>query len=131
MAKWQVNRQCAECPWRKDVPTGVFPPERFDALRSSVEQGFGRMFACHKSPEENKKACVGYVMNQVSGEGAGPQNFNLRLALSTGKIEPEKMTLTGPQYESYEEMVEVNRGESDAQSQCEGSRGACPIREDS
>lgn len=113
MSKWQMNKQCAECPWRKDVPTGVFPPERFEHLRKSIEQGFGAMFACHKSPEEDKKACVGYVMNQVREEGDGPQNFHLRLAISRGRINPEQMTLTGPQYESYDEMVEANKGEED------------------
>lgn len=109
MSKWQINRQCSECPWRKDVPTGAFSAERFEVLRSSVEEGFGRMFACHKSPESDKRACVGYVLNQVNT--TGPENFNLRIALARGKIEPEKMTLTGPQYESYDEMAEANRGE--------------------
>lgn len=104
---WQVNKQCDECPWRKDVPTGKFSEERFRDLRSSVEQGFGKMFACHKSPEEDPRACVGYVMNQVGD--SNPQNFNLRLALARGKIEPEKMTLTGPQYATYDEMADANK----------------------
>lgn len=105
--RWQVTKQCAECPWRKDVPTGKFSQERFEALKASTEQGFAPMFACHKSSEEDKLACVGYVLNQVK-EG-NPQNFNLRIALSRGHINPEKMTLVGPQYETYEEMLEANR----------------------
>jgi len=106
---WQLHRQCEECPWRRDVAPGKFPLERFEALRPSVEQGFGTMFACHKSPECNKRACVGYVVNQVFGPGRGPENFNLRHALSMGRIDPEKMTITGPQYLTYDEMVEANR----------------------
>jgi hypothetical protein len=109
MVKWQVNKQCNECPWRKDVQPGKFPLSRFEELRPCVEQGFGRMFACHRSPECNKRACVGYVVNQVYGPGNGPENFHLRHALAMRKIDPEKMTITGPQYLTYDEMVEANR----------------------
>jgi len=109
MSGWQMNKQCEDCPWRKDAPLGHFPIARYEALRPSVEQGFGTMFACHKSPECNKRACVGYVVNQVFGPGNGPENFNLRHALSMGKIDPEKMTIIGAQYRTYDEMVEANR----------------------
>lgn len=105
-----MRKQCDECPWRRDVPTGRFSEQRFRDLRKTVEEGFETMFACHKTPECNKMACVGYVVNQVfSPLSDGPQNFNLRMALSTGKIDPEKMTLVGPQYLSYDEMEEANR----------------------
>jgi hypothetical protein len=105
---WQVDKQCDECPWRRDVPPGAFPLHRFEALRGSVEQGFGTLFACHKSKEENKKACVGYVLNQVNSV-RGPENFNLRKLLSDGRIDPDRMTLVGLQYDNYDEMVEANR----------------------
>jgi uncharacterized protein DUF6283 len=101
-----MNRQCDECPWRTDVPVGRFPPERYEALSSSVEQGFGnKMFACHKSPEDNMLACVGYVMNQLE---VNIPNFELRMALADGKIDPDKMQLVGPQYETFEQMAEAN-----------------------
>ena len=108
MSNWQMNKQCDECPWRSDVAPGQFTVTRFEALRGCVEQGFARMFACHKSPEEDKRACVGYVMNALRPDGPGPQNFNLRHALGR-YIEPEKMTLVGPQYETYDDMVEATR----------------------
>ena len=129
-----MNKQCAECPWRRDVAPGQFSVQRFEDLRPCVEQGFGRLFACHKSPEEDKRACVGYVLNQLREDGRGPQNFNLRKLLSSGRIEPEKMTLVGPQYENYDEMVEANRlaeekksaessrqGEGSATARCDAS----------
>jgi hypothetical protein len=107
LTTWQMHKQCAECPWRRDVAPGQFPPARYEALRGSVEQGWGRLFACHKTPEEDKRACVGYVLNQISTVG-GPQNFNLRRLLSSKRIVPEQMTLVGPQYDNYDEMAEAN-----------------------
>jgi hypothetical protein len=109
LTSWQMHKQCENCPWRRDAPPGEFTLERFEALRCSVEQGFGRLFACHKTPEEDKRACVGYVMNQLREGGRGPQNFNLRKLLSSGLIDPDQMTLVGPQYDNYDEMVEANR----------------------
>lgn len=91
------------------MPVGKFPLERYEKLRASVQQGFGAMFACHRTPECDKRACVGYVVNQVYGPGRGPQNLNLRMALARGNIDPEKMTITGPQFLDYEDMVEANR----------------------
>lgn len=108
MSSWQVNKQCKDCPWRKDVPTGKFSPERFRKLRGSVEQGFAPMFACHNSTEENKKACVGYVVNQAFVSENGPENFNLRLMLGRKEIDPERMTVVGPQFLSYDEMSRAN-----------------------
>lgn len=109
MTSWQMHKQCDECPWRKDVPTGRFSEERFRALRHSCQPGFAGMFACHKTPECNPMACVGYVINQVYGPGQRAENINLRLALRTKKIDPERMTIVGPQYLSYAEMEEANR----------------------
>lgn len=108
MKSWQMTVQCSECPWRKDVPPGRFTVARFEDLRGCIEQGFGRMFACHKTSEEDKKACVGYVLNALRPEGEGPQNFNLRHALGR-YIDPEQMKLVGPQYETYDDMVEATR----------------------
>jgi hypothetical protein len=110
MTSWQMHKQCDECPWRRDVPVHRFTEKRFRDLRKTVEQGFAPMFACHKTPECNQMACVGYVVNQVfSPLSNGPQNFNLRLAISRQRIDPEKMTIVGPQYLSYDEMEKANR----------------------
>lgn len=131
MSGWQVNKQCKDCPWRKDVPVGKFSHARFKALRGSVEQGFSPMFACHASQESDKKACVGYVINQVYATENGPENFHLRMALARQKIDPERMMLTGPQYLSYDEMVEANypKGDDDGNDEFgESEEAGCYTR---
>jgi len=99
---FKQTRTCDECPWRKDVPPGRFPKERFIALRVSVKQGFFPLFACHKSPEEAPCACAGYLM--VEGEN----NFFVRLAVIEGRFDPKKLEVTAPLYESYREMALAN-----------------------
>jgi len=98
---------CAECPWRTDVPTGRFPPERFERLHRTVQQGFNPIFACHKTSEGHETACVGYLM--VEGE----RNFAVRFALIEKAYDPRKLKATGPLYESYREMAEANEAELD------------------
>lgn len=99
--------QCIECPWRREAPVGVFPLERFALLRPSVEQGFGKGFACHMSREGGEHACVGWLHNQLHVSPSGPQNFQLRLACSRGEVS-DRLVVDGPQYESFDEMVEAN-----------------------
>jgi Family of unknown function (DUF6283) len=95
---------CEECPWRKDVPVGRFPEERFISLRKTAEQGFNKpIFACHKTSEgKGTQACVGYLLV------AGHNNFAVRLASATGRFDHTQLKATGPLYESYEEMARAN-----------------------
>ena len=96
---------CAECPWLKDAPSGRFPPERFERLHRTVQQGFNPIFACHKTAEGHETACVGYLM--VEGE----RNFAVRVALIQKAYDPRQLKATGPLYESYREMAEANEAE--------------------
>jgi hypothetical protein len=95
---------CDECPWRKDVPPGRFPPERFERLRGTSEGAdwFKPIFACHKSPEGQEFACVGYLM--VCGWG----NLSVRMAASSGQFNPRTLVASAPLYETYEEMAIAN-----------------------
>ena len=43
-----AKNPCAECPWRRDVPPGKFPPERFIALAHTAYDLAGHVFACHQ-----------------------------------------------------------------------------------
>lgn len=99
---FRMRRTCDECPWRKDVPVGRFAPERFVQLRKTVEQGFGPLFACHKTHEGSDETCVGYLL--VDGEN----NFNVRFAASQGRLHFEELEAAGPLYESFEEMARAN-----------------------
>lgn len=98
---------CAECPWLRDVEPGRFPQERFAELRQSVEQGFAPMFACHKAPENNPTACVGFLIQ------GGDNNFHVRLALIRGAYDPRSLRATGPLYDDFDEMAAANGEEQD------------------
>ena len=53
---------CAECPWRRDVPTGKFPPERYVALATTAYDMAGAVFACHMSKDGREFACAGFIL---------------------------------------------------------------------
>lgn len=95
---------CSECPWRKDVDPGQFPPERYECLRVTAEGGdcFKPMFACHKAPME-EFACVGYLMSET-----GWTNPIVRMAAGRGKFDPRKLHSDAPLYKTYEELMEVH-----------------------
>jgi hypothetical protein len=99
---YALTKTCAECPWRRDVAVGRFPPERYRALRKTCQQGFNKFFACHKSPEGDEFACVGYLM--VDGEN----NFRVRMALIKKLYDPETLEAAGPLYGSFAEMARAN-----------------------
>lgn len=99
-----LKRTCAECPWRKDVATGRFPPERFEALRATVGDGDASrpIFACHKSPVNEPQACVGYLLVE------GMANLNVRMLGSKAGAKPDALSAAGPLYASFEEMARAN-----------------------
>lgn len=101
--KFAVTKTCPECPWRKDVETGRFPPERFATLKRTCEQGFGNpVFACHKSRMDDERACAGFLLVE------GDNNFAVRLAVLRGDFDPRRVEATGPLFKSYEAMAEAN-----------------------
>lgn len=102
MKPFCARETCAECPWRKDVPVGRFPPERFVRLRNTTADGFAPIFACHKTVEGKDLACVGYLL--VGAE----DNLHVRLALRDGRFDPRELVATGPLFESYEAMASAN-----------------------
>lgn len=102
-APFMVRRTCPECPWRRDVPPGRFPPERFRALADTCKPGGLRpMFACHLSPEGAERACAGFVLV------AGPDANSVRLAAARGRFRPGEVSTDAPLFGSYREMAEAN-----------------------
>ena len=97
-----LTKTCNECPWRKDVPIGRFPPERYIALRRTSEQGMNPLFGCHKTVEGKDVVCVGYLMRD------GENNWAVRLAAAYGKFDPQALEAAGPLYDSFEEMARAN-----------------------
>lgn len=64
MTKFQcVSRPCASCPYRKDVPSGVWAKEEYDKLRRFDTQPPGQVpatgvFLCHTDRE---RLCRGWL----------------------------------------------------------------------
>lgn len=69
-----IKTTCTECPWRKDVAPGRFPPERFIALAPCAYDLARTVFACHKSPVGEEFACAGFLL-----QSAG-HNLSVRMA---------------------------------------------------
>jgi len=99
---FRLKKTCDECPWRKDVPVGRFPPERFVALRATVVQGLNALFACHKSVEGREGVCVGYLLR------CGENNWVVRLAASRKEFNPRELEAAGPLYDNFEQMAKAN-----------------------
>lgn len=83
----RVKRPCDECPWRVDAEPGRFAPERWAALAASSadERGFGPeygnpLFACHKTPEGEERACAGWLARE------GANHPTVRLAVLLGDV---------------------------------------------
>jgi hypothetical protein len=108
MANWKLKRtkQCAKCPWRKDVdphdiPNG-YSEEKHRALRSTISSGIeslscDRVMACHESHDIH---CIGWIVNQV-----GPGN-NIGLRIKMASCENRsKIQLRGEQHETFEETL--------------------------
>lgn len=93
---------CSNCPWLRSSPPGEFSPRRYVALKTAVQQGFGRMFACHKSHEGDEVACVGALLR------GGMANFYARALVTQGRIDLSTLRATGPLYDCFSEMARKN-----------------------
>ncbi|WP_280420012.1 DUF6283 family protein [Nocardia carnea] len=80
-------RPCASCPYRRDVPSGIWASEEYDKLRGydneTPFQPLG-LFQCHQHDPDSATArmCAGWVGCH------GSELLALRLAASTGAITP-------------------------------------------
>jgi len=95
---------CDECPWRRDVATGRFPPERYENMQSTIgtEDGIRPIFACHKSPEGLEYACAGYLLVE------GLSNIAVRIASCQRRMDVRALHSPHPLYSRYEEMARAN-----------------------
>ncbi|MEU3010209.1 DUF6283 family protein [Nocardia asteroides] len=82
-------RPCASCPYRRDVPSGVWDYAEYEKLRAydgeMGEQPQG-LFQCHQADGDSpaSRMCAGWV-----GCHGGHELLALRLALIGGRIQPE------------------------------------------
>jgi hypothetical protein len=98
---------CAECPWRKDVPPGKFPPERYLALAGTAYDMAKNVFACHMSKDEKPAACAGYLSRSAD------HNLSVRLAYMQGQLEPMDRSGGLALYDDYRALAVANGVEPD------------------
>lgn len=76
-----AQRPCGSCPYRRDVPSGVWAEEEYDKLPPfdlpSHEQPF-TIFLCH---QQTGRLCAGWCATHDMEESIG-----LRLACSSGRL---------------------------------------------
>lgn len=97
----QCKRPCAECPWRRDVALGKFPPARFIALAATAYDMASTVFACHMTEGDKTMACAGFIRQQ------GAHNMALRMATMRSR-EPFVVKSDVPLFENYRQMAIAN-----------------------
>lgn len=89
MARAPAPRPCVSCPYRQDVPSGVWAAEEYlklpDYDRPTGEQPVG-LFHCH---QQDGRVCAGWAAVHDMDE-----NLALRFAASTGTLSPEDAVAT-------------------------------------
>lgn len=77
---------CGSCPYRRDVPSGIWAQNEYDKLPEYDGPTWGQSpmrFACH---QRDGNLCAGWLACH------GPQELlAIRIAAATGSIEPEVM----------------------------------------
>ena len=110
---YRSTHQCSTCPWRRAVdPQNLgedFGHVDPDKLGQKGASGLATLsviegMACHRSPEDDPFACVGWVC-----WGLGPgQHFGLRLHAIRGVFDAGALVLNGPQRLSFGEIFGDN-----------------------
>lgn len=96
------NRPCGNCPWRRDVAPGEFSAERYKVLAASAYDLSPVIFQCHKSTDEKPVACAGFL-----SRGAN-HNLSVRLAYSTGRLEPKDRSGGYDLYPNFRSLAVAN-----------------------
>ncbi|MGC7093936.1 DUF6283 family protein [Amycolatopsis lurida] len=81
-------RPCASCPYRRDVPSGIWHANEYAKLprydTETGEQPVG-LFQCHQNDDDkHRRICAGWA-----GCHDGDELLALRLAVHAGRISPE------------------------------------------
>jgi hypothetical protein len=84
-------KPCATCPYRRDVPSGVWAPEEYAKLPiydcTTTEQGEAgafEVFVCHTAPETH--VCSGWVATIDTDE-----SMAIRIACARGQLDREEV----------------------------------------
>lgn len=114
---------CQECPWRRDVPTHVFPAEAFRFSASTAKDMADRTFGCHMSTTASPATCAGFLLANADN------NLTVRLAEMRGDIDHSRISSSAPLYGSYREMAIANGVAADdpALAECRGNGEPHPL----
>lgn len=93
---------CEQCPWRKDLPTGVFPAEAYRQSASTAYDQAFNTFACHMSGSKNPATCAGFLLQNADN------NVGVRLMAMDGRIKGPITDGGKPLYDSYKDMAVAN-----------------------
>lgn len=94
---------CDECPWRRDVPTGVFPPEAFRISAGTSYDMARSNFSCHMKGAKRPAICAGFLCRGAN------HNMSVRMAVMAGSVNTDLVSDGGfPLYSSYRKMAEAN-----------------------
>lgn len=110
---------CASCPYRKNVPSGIWHPEEYDKLPRYDEETFAQpveLFMCHQGEGD---VCTGWLCRADPG-----QLLAVRMGLINGTLAPEALdhTTTVPLFASGREAAE--HGKRDELTPDERARSA-------
>jgi hypothetical protein len=81
-----ARNPCGSCPYRRDVPSGVWDPEEYDKLPRydgpTHDQPPG-MFMCH---QQNGRLCSGWV-----GCHDMEESMAIRMGIISGQLDPDDL----------------------------------------
>lgn len=108
-----MRKQCAKCPWRKDVDPTEIPGEYCEVKHRGLKKTIAKpanvadllfkelqMMACHETPPGREKPCVGWLVHQF---GPG-NNIGLRMAVFEGRVDMD-VEPVGEQHERFEDTI--------------------------
>lgn len=97
------SKPCAQCPWRSDLPTGVFPAAAFRHSANTTYDMSERTFACHQQGKDKPATCAGFLLRGAD------HNLGVRMAIMRERYNPQAINDGGfPLYRSYRAMAVAN-----------------------
>jgi hypothetical protein len=96
---------CPQCPWRKDIPAGVFPPDAFRHSAKTCEDMSLTTFACHMAGKASPKTCAGFLRSTDA-----EHNLAMRIQTARGEYDPRQLNRDQrvPTFATYAEMAVAN-----------------------
>jgi hypothetical protein len=96
-------KPCEQCPWRADLPPGVFPASAYRHSAATVYDMAQTTFACHMIGKVAPATCAGFLLRGAD------HNLSIRLAMLDRRYDPRRVSGGGyPLHISYRAMAIAN-----------------------